>query len=113
MAPSIDHQAVWALVRAQHGVIARWQLIELGFSAEAIRHRVRSGRLYPLQFRGVYAVGRRELTREGVWMAAVLACGEGAALSHESAAQLLGIRRYERGDIEVSIPAARTVRRKG
>jgi very-short-patch-repair endonuclease len=46
-------------------------------------------------------------------MAAVLACGEGAALSHESAAQLLGIRRYERGDIEVSIPAARTVRLEG
>jgi very-short-patch-repair endonuclease len=46
-------------------------------------------------------------------MAAVLASGKGAALSHESAAQLLGIRRYERGDIEVSIPAARTVRLEG
>jgi very-short-patch-repair endonuclease len=66
-----------------------------------------------LQCRGVYAVGRRELTREGVWMAAVLACGERAALSHESAAQLLGIRRYERGQIEVSIPADRTVRQSG
>jgi very-short-patch-repair endonuclease len=88
-------------------------LAGLGFSIEAIRHRLRTGRLHSLQFRGVYAVGRRELTREGVWMAAVLACGEGAALSHESAAQLLGIRRYERGDIEVSIAAARTVRLEG
>jgi very-short-patch-repair endonuclease len=46
-------------------------------------------------------------------MAAVLASGQSAALSHKSAAQLLGIRRYERGDIEVSIPAARTVRLSG
>ncbi|MFL5839581.1 MAG: hypothetical protein ACJ77Z_03920, partial [Thermoleophilaceae bacterium] len=46
-------------------------------------------------------------------MAAVLACGEGAALSHASAAHLLGIRSDERGQIEVSIAAARTVRVKG
>jgi very-short-patch-repair endonuclease len=88
-------------------------LAGFGFSVEAIRHRRQTGRLHSLQFRGVYAVGRRELTREGVWIAAVLACGEGAALSHESAAQLLGIRKYERGEIEVSIPAARTVHLEG
>jgi very-short-patch-repair endonuclease len=104
---------VWTVVRKQHGVISHAQLIAFDFGPKAIRHRLQTGRLHSLQFRGVYAVGRRELTREGVWMAAVLACGEGAALSHESAAQLLGIRRYERGDIEVSIPAARSVRLEG
>jgi hypothetical protein len=113
MGASIDHQAIWTLVREQHGVISHAQLVAFRLSPKAIRHRLRTGRLHSLQFPGVYAVGRRELTREGLWMAAVLASGKGAALSHESAAQLLGIRRYERGDIEVSIPAARTVRLEG
>ena len=41
---------------------------------------------------GVYAVGRPDLTQHGKWMAAVLSCGEGAALSHTSAAALFGMR---------------------
>ncbi len=60
---------------------------------------------------GVYAVGRADLTRQGEWMAAVLACGDGAVLSHGSAAALLGIGE-ERGDlIEVSLRSD-TVRRR-
>ena len=78
---------VWALVRRQHGVVARWQLLELGASRSWIEHRIAKGRLHPIH-RGVYAVGRPELTREGHFMAAVLACGPGATLSHASAAQL-------------------------
>jgi very-short-patch-repair endonuclease len=54
--------------------------------------------------RGVYAVGRPELTRHGRWMAAVLACGPHAVLSHESAAAVWGIRNAEAA-IETSIPA--------
>jgi very-short-patch-repair endonuclease len=54
--------------------------------------------------RGVYAVGRPELTPRGRWMAAVLACGPGAALSHESAAELWGIRPGHSSPIEVSVP---------
>lgn len=46
-------------------------------------------------------------------MAAVLACGEGAALSHESAAELWDIRRQHHGAIEVSVPAGRNPRRAG
>jgi very-short-patch-repair endonuclease len=57
-----------------------------------------------LPFRGVYAVGRPELPREGRWMAAVLACGEGAALSHESAAALWAIRRGGVTTVDVSVP---------
>jgi very-short-patch-repair endonuclease len=56
--------------------------------------------------RGVYAVGRPELTPLGRWMAAVLACGPGAVLSHESAAQLWGIRSGHSSPIEVSVPVA-------
>jgi very-short-patch-repair endonuclease len=93
----------WALAHLQHGVIARWQLIELGFSPAAIRHRISIGRLHPVA-RGVYAVGRPELSRYGRWMAAVLTCGSGAALSHESAAALWGIRDHERRGMDVSVP---------
>jgi very-short-patch-repair endonuclease len=92
-----------ALVRRQHGVVARWQLLERGFNADAINHRLERGRLHPV-FRGVYAVGRPEVTQYGLWMAAVLASGPYAVLSHESAAALWGIRGY-RGDVTVSIPA--------
>jgi hypothetical protein len=78
------------LSRRQHGVISRGQLSALGYSPDAIKHRLKIGRLH-LVARGVYAVGRPELTREGRWMAALLACGGGAVLSHRSAAALYGI----------------------
>jgi hypothetical protein len=62
-------------------VVTRANLTALGFSAMAIDHRVATGRLH-LVARGVYVVGRPELTPHGRWMAAVLACGDGAVLSH-------------------------------
>lgn len=86
------------------------QLIHLGFSWPAIHHRVQTGRLHRL-YRGVYAVGRRELERPGQWMAAVLACGPGAVLSHLSAAALYRILRDRHGPIEVCVP--RRVRHAG
>ncbi len=63
--------------------------------------------------RGVYAVGRPELTRHGRWMAAVLACGPGAVLSHLSGGALLGIVENDGFDIEVSITASSFRRRPG
>lgn len=110
MATRSDHAspaaaAVWRLAERQHGVVSRSQLLELGFGPAAIRHRLSTRRLHLVR-RGVYALGRPELTRRGVWMAAVLSCGDTAVLSHESAAQLLEIRAAERQVIEVTIPAA-------
>jgi len=93
-------------------VIAHSQLRALGLSASAIEHRVRTGRLRPL-WRGVYAVGRLSLTREGWWMAAVLACGDGALLSHISAAMLWGIRAGGPMAIHVSVPRSRDARHEG
>lgn len=88
-----NHQPSWrvvlALAAAQHGVVAHGQLIGLGLSAQAIKHRVSRGRLHRVH-RGVYAVGRPDLTREGWLMAAVLACGAGSLVSHTSAAELWG-----------------------
>jgi predicted transcriptional regulator of viral defense system len=73
------------LAGRQWGVVASRQLVAAGLSRAGIVRRVRAGRLHPI-YRGVYAVGHEVLSREGRWMAAVLACGEGAVLSHVSAA---------------------------
>lgn len=105
MGRTIDQSVgmLWALARRQHWTVARPQLLELGFSRDWIAHRVAIGRLHPL-WRGVYAVGRPHVTQYGRWMAAVLACGPGAVLSHETAAVLWGIlRRTAR--LEVSLPS--------
>jgi very-short-patch-repair endonuclease len=101
----------WALARNQHGLVSRRQLLALGWSAASIKHRMGTGRLHPI-WRGVYAIGRRELTREGAWMAAVLYCAPDACLSHRSAAALWGIQQgnaqcRSSGLIEISVPAHR------
>ena len=77
----------------QHGHITRAQLLALGLSVEAIKYRVRTGELVRVHA-GVYAVGYRRVEPVARAMAAVLACGEGAVLSHESAAALWGLRRW-------------------
>jgi hypothetical protein len=82
--------------------LSRSDLLALGFSPEAIRHRIATGRIHPVG-RGVYAVGWPRLTQERRWMAAVLACGEHAALSHHSAATLWGIGKQHRGRVDISI----------
>jgi predicted transcriptional regulator of viral defense system len=105
-------ERLWALSRRQHGVVARGQLLEVGFNAQAIKHRVANGRLHPVG-RGVYAVGRPELTQHGRWMAAVLSCGDHSALSHRSAAALWGIMPVRRDEIVVTVPGRLRRRRPG
>ncbi len=101
--------AAWRLARTQHGVVSRTQLLALGFTKKGIEHRVRSGRLHWIT-RGVYAVGRRDLSREGRWIAAILAVEpdvslerSAAALSHGSAAALWSIGVERRGRIDLSV----------
>jgi very-short-patch-repair endonuclease/predicted transcriptional regulator of viral defense system len=108
----IRDQRIWALVKRQHGVIAHRQLRELGLGRSSIRWRVKSGRLHPVR-RGVYAVGRPETSPHGRWIAALLACGRGAVLSHGSAAALWGFGSEPRGLVEVSLPAGMRSRRPG
>jgi Protein of unknown function (DUF559)/Transcriptional regulator, AbiEi antitoxin/AbiEi antitoxin C-terminal domain len=100
------------MARRQHGVLARRDLEELGFSKMAIDHRVATGRLH-LIARGVYAVGRPELTPDGRWLAAVLMCGDDALLSHRSAAELWGIGREWDRRIDVTIRREVKIRRRG
>lgn len=102
----------WDLAGRQHGVVARRQLLALGFSSRSIEHRRKTGRLH-LVSRGVYAVGWPALDQHRRWMAAVLACGEDAALSHRSAAALLGIGTELPGRIDVSVPRRCELRRSG
>jgi len=103
MATPIHGSRVWTLVRRQHGVVTRAQLLELGLTSAAIRHRRAKGRLYEIH-RGVYVVGRNELDRHGELMAAALACGPRAQLSHRSAAELWRLRAPGKGPVDVSVP---------
>jgi predicted transcriptional regulator of viral defense system len=91
-------------VRRQHGIVTRDQLRELGYGRHAIAHRIKRGLLHPVR-RGVYVVGRPEVSDKGRWLGAVLACGTGAALSHSSAAALWRIGWEERGLVEISLPS--------
>jgi hypothetical protein len=102
----------WRLARAQHGVVARRQLLALGFTREAIQHRIETGRLHKV-VRGLYSVGREDLSPKGRWMAAVLACGESACLSHRSAGALYGFCEERYGIVEVSVRRTGNVHREG
>ncbi len=80
------------------------QLTDAGLDKSAISRRVQAHRLHRL-YRGVYAVGHRKLSREARWLAAVLACGATAVLSHRSAAALWGMRPQSSGPVDVTVPA--------
>jgi predicted transcriptional regulator of viral defense system len=100
------------LADCQHGVIALLQLLGLGLSAAAVRHRVAIGQLHRVHA-GVYAVGYPRLTRKGHYMAAVLACGRRSALSHRSAATHRELWYSSRGLIDVISPRRPGRRRAG
>lgn len=88
------------------------QLAELGLSPRAAQKRVRAGRLHRVH-RGVYSlVPPALLSVDGRYMAAVLACGPGAVLSHRSAADHHGLRPTARARIDVTVPG-RIKRRVG
>jgi very-short-patch-repair endonuclease len=91
------------LLERQHGRVARWQLLALGLSGDQVDWRVKRGRLRRLH-QGVYAVAGAPPSREGLWMAAVLAAGESAALSHRSAAELWGLIPGCSMPIHVTVP---------
>jgi very-short-patch-repair endonuclease len=78
------------LAGRQHGIVARWQLLEIGMSEEMVKTRLRHGGLHRFH-RGVFAYGHRAITQDSRWMAAVLALGPHAVLSHRSAGQIWGL----------------------
>lgn len=98
---------ILALAAKQHDVVAMRQLLALGFHRQAIQRLVQAGWLHRLHY-GVFAVGRRDLSPAGHRMAAVLACGDGALLSHFAAAAQWGLRQSSRVRIDVNAPGRRS-----
>jgi very-short-patch-repair endonuclease len=98
-------RAIVELAGRQHGIVTTAQLAAAGIGRRAIARRVERGWLIP-RFRGVYQVGP-VAARYGREMAAVLACGESAALSHHSAAAIWG---FGRRDEVVHVSVTRDVR---
>ena len=96
------------VAHAQHGVVTRKQLLGAGVSAASIERRVRKGVLLPVH-RGVYRVGHRAPSVAARYLAAVLACGEGAALSGRAAAHVLGLIKGAPPPPEVIAPGGRRV----
>jgi very-short-patch-repair endonuclease len=94
------------LAARQNGVAARWQLRKCGLTRGAIQRRVDGGRLHPIHD-DVFAVGRRDITREGFLIAAVLACGKGTALSHQTGGHYWNLNRTSSRAIHVTVPRSK------
>lgn len=103
MDPRFDtDRRIAALAGRQHGVVSRQQLLALAISPTMIRLRLARGRLHRIH-PGVYAVGHEALSRDGRLLAAVLACGRRAALSHRTAAAVWGFGAFGRSKIDVTV----------
>lgn len=93
-------RVIAGLAAIQHNVVGRWQLLDLGMTRHEIADRVKRGTLHHIRD-GVYAAGSPMLGLLGHFMAAVLACGPGALLSHLSCAELRGLLVDSRAVIDV------------
>lgn len=107
--PTFDHR-VAIVASSQYGLVTRAQLLDAGLSGGAISRRVAAGRLHRLH-QSVYAVGHTAPRREARWLAAVLACGDGAVLSHRSAAGLWALTDDRSADLHVTVPTTSGRRR--
>lgn len=94
--------AIGGLAGRQHGVVSRAQMREEGLSDAVIDGEVKRNRLHRV-FHGVYAYGSPAVGERGRFWAAVLACGDGAVVSHRSAAALMGL--IDRGPVVIDVIA--------
>jgi very-short-patch-repair endonuclease len=104
-------RAIAAIATGQLGLITRDQLVDLGMGRGAIEHGLERGRLTTIH-RGVYAVAHLALAPLGRQLAAVLACGEAAFLSHHSAAAVWGFEPAADGETEVTVVGRDAARRR-
>ena len=100
------------LAERQHWVLSLTQLQLAGLTDSAIRKRAAAGRLHRIH-RGVYAVGRRELSGRGRWMAATLAYGPTALLADRSSAVLWGIHSSDGAKTHITLPSKNARARPG
>jgi very-short-patch-repair endonuclease len=101
----VTKPALHRLATEQHGILTRSQLLQAGVGPDTVKQWIKTGRLIVLH-RGIYALGHLPASPHARTMAAVLACGPRAVLSHRSAAQLWGLIRYS-GPIEITAPTKR------
>jgi very-short-patch-repair endonuclease len=101
-------QELARLAGAAHGVVTRTAMLRAGISVDEIRQRLESGALLP-EHRGIYRVGHRAPSVEARYLAAVLACGDGALLSGTAAAHLLGLVKGVAPPAEVTARGERRV----
>lgn len=101
--PANGDLVIARIATRQHGVVNTAQLRAARIDYQAIHRRVQVGRLHRIH-RGAYAVGHARLSFEGRCMAAVLALGEGAVVSHRSAAALWRMLPASEGPIDVTLP---------
>jgi hypothetical protein len=101
-----------ALADRQHGVFATWQLTDDSCGRHAIEHRASTKRLRRLH-RGVYAYGHRRLTANGYRLAAALACGPTAVVSHRSAAAIWELIQTSPTRIDITVPGTSRCSRRG
>lgn len=100
-----------AAAAAQHGVLTHAQLVALGLTSEAIKHRIARGKLHPV-YRGVFALGRPQLDRSGQQKAALLACATRSALSHSAGLEYWRLGLPQRR-LEITVSPPRRVRHPG
>jgi hypothetical protein len=105
VAEGIDRR-IAELAKRRRGYVTRRQLLALGESRYEIEYRIKAGRLIPV-YSGVYAVGHLPTLPQDRAVGALLACGDGAVLSHGSASSLWGVFRYWRMPFEVTTTTAR------
>jgi very-short-patch-repair endonuclease len=94
--------AIARIAARQYGVVTRGQLAAAGLGRGAIDHRIAEGRLHRIH-RRVYLVGHPVAPRFAAEMAAVLACGDGAVLSHHSAASMWSLPSPEAAEVDVTV----------
>lgn len=95
--------SIGRIAARQHGVASLTQLTAVGIDRNGITRRIAAGRLHRVH-RGVYAVGHAGISLEGRWMAAVLACGSGAVLSHRAAGALWRVLGSAPERTDVTVP---------
>lgn len=101
--PEAADALIAEIAAGQYGIVTARQLVAAGLSPAAVRRRVVARRLHRIH-QGVYAVGHPGVSREGRWLAATLACGQAAVLSHRSAAELWELLTPADGLIHVTVP---------
>lgn len=104
-------RSIAELASRQHGIVTRRQLLERGVTATMIRRRLAARRLVA-RYPAVYAVGHVALSRQGRWLEAVYAYGDGAVLSHRTASTAWGLQPPSGGAIHVSTPNRSGLRRR-